>query len=35
VARQLRGLGYRNVRILRGGLAAWASAGLPLEAKPA
>jgi 3-mercaptopyruvate sulfurtransferase SseA len=33
VARLLRGLGYRDVRILKGGLAAWASAGLPVEAK--
>jgi rhodanese-related sulfurtransferase len=32
VARQLRQLGYRDVKILKGGLAAWASAGLPLEA---
>jgi 3-mercaptopyruvate sulfurtransferase SseA len=35
VAQQLRRLGYGDVRILKGGLAAWASAGLPLEAKPA
>jgi 3-mercaptopyruvate sulfurtransferase SseA len=35
VARQLRGLGYADVRILKGGLAAWASAGLPLEANVA
>jgi rhodanese-related sulfurtransferase len=33
VARQLRKLGYADVRILKGGLAAWASAGLPLEQK--
>jgi rhodanese-related sulfurtransferase len=33
VARQLRHLGYNDVRILKGGLAAWASAGLPLEPK--
>jgi rhodanese-related sulfurtransferase len=35
VARQLRRLGYGDVRIMKGGLAAWASAGLPLEPKPA
>jgi rhodanese-related sulfurtransferase len=35
VARQLRKLGYADVRILRGGLAAWADAGLPLEPKVA
>jgi len=35
VARQLRRLGYADVRIIKGGLAAWASAGLPLEAKTA
>jgi 3-mercaptopyruvate sulfurtransferase SseA len=33
VAQQLRGLGYQDVRILRGGLASWAAAGLPLESK--
>jgi rhodanese-related sulfurtransferase len=33
VAQQLRHLGYGDVKILKGGLAAWASAGLPLEAK--
>jgi rhodanese-related sulfurtransferase len=35
VARQLKKAGYGDVRIMRGGLAAWASAGLPLEQKPA
>jgi rhodanese-related sulfurtransferase len=35
VARQLRKVGYNNVKIMKGGLAAWASAGLPLESKPA
>jgi rhodanese-related sulfurtransferase len=33
VARQLRRLGYADVRILKGGLAAWADAGFPLEPK--
>ena len=33
MALQLRGLGYRDVRILKGGLSSWANAGLPLEAK--
>jgi rhodanese-related sulfurtransferase len=35
VALQLRDLGYRNVRILKGGLSSWADAGLPLEGKTA
>ncbi len=35
MARQLKKLGYQDVKILKGGLAAWASAGLPLESKPA
>jgi rhodanese-related sulfurtransferase len=35
VARQLKKLGYGDVQILKGGLAAWASAGLPLEGKAA
>jgi 3-mercaptopyruvate sulfurtransferase SseA len=29
----LRGLGYPNVKILKGGLGSWANAGLPLESK--
>jgi len=33
VAHLLRRVGYRNVRILKGGLGSWASAGLPLESK--
>jgi rhodanese-related sulfurtransferase len=33
VAHRLRELGFRNVRILKGGLGSWANAGLPLEAK--
>jgi 3-mercaptopyruvate sulfurtransferase SseA len=33
VAQQLRKLGHADVRILKGGLAAWTNAGLPLEPK--
>jgi S1-C subfamily serine protease/rhodanese-related sulfurtransferase len=33
VAHRLNGLGYSKVRVLKGGLAAWANAGLPLEGK--
>jgi len=33
VARRLQEIGYRNVRVLKGGLGSWANAGLPLEAK--
>jgi len=33
VAHQLKSLGYQDVRVLRGGLASWANAGLPLESK--
>ena len=32
-ARRLRALGYRDVRVLKGGLSGWTLAGLPLEAK--
>jgi rhodanese-related sulfurtransferase len=35
VAQQLRDLGYKDVRILKGGLGSWANAGLPLEANAA
>ncbi len=35
VALRLRGLGYADVRVLRGGLGGWALAGLPLESKDA
>lgn len=35
VAHQLRGLGFADVHILRGGLGGWALAGLPLESKEA
>ncbi len=30
---KLRQLGYKDVRILKGGLGSWANAGLPLEPK--
>jgi len=33
MAQKLRRIGYKDVKILRGGLGAWANAGLPLEAK--
>jgi rhodanese-related sulfurtransferase len=33
VAHQLADLGYKRVRVLKGGLASWVNAGLPLEAK--
>jgi len=33
VAHRLRKLGYKDVKILKGGLGAWANTGLPLEAK--
>jgi 3-mercaptopyruvate sulfurtransferase SseA len=33
VAQQLMSLGYQQVRVLKGGLASWANAGLPLESK--
>jgi S1-C subfamily serine protease/rhodanese-related sulfurtransferase len=33
VAHRLHDLGYAKVRILKGGLASWANAGLPLEGK--
>ena len=32
-ARRLLSLGYRDVRILKGGLSGWTLAGLPLETK--
>jgi len=32
-ARRLLALGYRDVRVLKGGLSGWALAGLPLEPK--
>jgi 3-mercaptopyruvate sulfurtransferase SseA len=33
VAHQLQDLGYKQVRVLKGGLASWVNAGLPLESK--
>jgi rhodanese-related sulfurtransferase len=33
VALRLRQLGFRDVRIMKGGLGSWANAGLPLESK--
>jgi rhodanese-related sulfurtransferase len=33
VAHRLAEIGYKNVRVLKGGLGSWANAGLPLEAK--
>ncbi len=33
MAHQLRRLGFKDVRILKGGLGSWANAGLPLESK--
>jgi rhodanese-related sulfurtransferase len=33
LAHRLNGLGYTKVRVLKGGLASWANAGLPLEGK--
>jgi rhodanese-related sulfurtransferase len=35
VAQQLRGLGFADVHVLRGGLGGWTLAGLPLESKDA
>jgi 3-mercaptopyruvate sulfurtransferase SseA len=33
MARDLRNLGFKDVRILKGGLGAWTNAGLPIEAR--
>jgi len=33
VAHQRQDLGYKQVRVLKGGLASWVNAGLPLESK--
>lgn len=35
MAHLLRQVGFRDVRILKGGLGSWANAGFPLEPKPA
>jgi 3-mercaptopyruvate sulfurtransferase SseA len=32
-ARDLRKVGFRDVRILKGGLGAWTNAGLPIETR--
>ena len=33
MAQQLRKLGYKDVKILKGGLGAWTNAGLPIESR--
>ena len=33
MARDLRKLGFKDVRILKGGLGAWTNAGLPIDAR--
>ena len=33
MARNLRKLGFKDVRILKGGLGAWTNAGLPIETR--
>ena len=33
MARDLRKLGFKDVRILKGGLGAWTNAGLPIGAR--
>jgi 3-mercaptopyruvate sulfurtransferase SseA len=33
VARDLRKLGFKEVKILKGGLGAWTNAGLPIETR--
>ncbi len=35
MAHLLRQAGFVDVRILKGGLGSWATAGFPLESKPA
>jgi 3-mercaptopyruvate sulfurtransferase SseA len=34
MALRFRRLGFKDVRILKGGLGSWANAGFPLEPKP-
>jgi 3-mercaptopyruvate sulfurtransferase SseA len=33
VSRELRKLGFKDARILKGGLGAWTNAGLPIETR--
>ena len=33
MAHRLRKLGFKDVRILKGGLVAWTNAGLPIESR--
>ena len=33
IAKELRKLGFKDVRILKGGLGAWTNAGLPIESR--
>ena len=33
MARDLRKMGFKDVRILKGGLGAWTNAGLPIETR--
>jgi 3-mercaptopyruvate sulfurtransferase SseA len=33
MAHKLRKLGFKDVRILKGGLGAWTNAGLPIESR--
>jgi 3-mercaptopyruvate sulfurtransferase SseA len=33
VARDLRKVGFKDVKILKGGLGAWTNAGLPIETR--
>jgi 3-mercaptopyruvate sulfurtransferase SseA len=33
VARDLRKMGFKDVKILKGGLGAWTNAGLPIETR--
>jgi 3-mercaptopyruvate sulfurtransferase SseA len=33
MAQKLRKLGFKDVRILKGGLTAWTNAGLPIESR--
>ena len=33
MARELRKMGFKDVKILKGGLGAWTNAGLPIETR--